>query len=156
MGENETTVLSQSVRHQSVSATEPYSRRLKLSVLLPPLKLAKMEEKWIGEEKRISKCQVVLCHHMLCLKEILQFLVGWSGIEWFRIELLTFWTWKSCWFIKVFATRKHWLEWIRFIHYYAFKMYAFGSVFCGKFSSLSTSRPAWSSPLWNFCPEFVF
>jgi len=45
MGENETTVLSQSVRHQSVSATEPYSRRLKLSVLLPPLKLAKMEEK---------------------------------------------------------------------------------------------------------------
>jgi len=45
MGENEKTVLSQSVRHQSVSATEPYSRRLKFSVLLPPLKLAKKKEK---------------------------------------------------------------------------------------------------------------
>jgi len=45
MGENETTTLSQNVRHQSVSATEPYSRRLKFSVLLPPLKLAKMKEK---------------------------------------------------------------------------------------------------------------
>jgi hypothetical protein len=45
MGENETTILSQSVRHQSVSATEPYSRRLKFWVLLPPLKLAKMKEK---------------------------------------------------------------------------------------------------------------
>jgi hypothetical protein len=45
MGENETTVLSQSVRHQSFGATEPYSRRLKFSVLLLLLLLAKMKEK---------------------------------------------------------------------------------------------------------------
>jgi hypothetical protein len=45
IGENETTILPQSVRHQSVSATEPYSIRLNFSVLLPSLKLAKMKEK---------------------------------------------------------------------------------------------------------------
>jgi hypothetical protein len=45
MGENETTIFHQSIRHQSVSATEPYSRRLNFSVLLPLLKAAKMKEK---------------------------------------------------------------------------------------------------------------
>jgi hypothetical protein len=45
MDENETRILSQSIRHKSVSATEPYSGRLKFSVLLPPLKLAIMKGK---------------------------------------------------------------------------------------------------------------
>jgi len=107
-------------------------------------------------EKRISKCQVVLCHCVLCLKEMLQFLVGWSEIEFFRNELWTFWKWKSCWFIKAFSTGKRWVEWVRFSYCCAFKMCAFGSAFCGKFSYLSRSRPAWSSPLWKFCPELVF
>jgi hypothetical protein len=77
MTENETTTLSQNVRHQSRSDAEPYSRRLKFLILLPPVKLAKVKEKRVGGVKKgIFKCQVIVCHHMVLLKEILHCFVG--------------------------------------------------------------------------------